>query len=79
MFDAEALEGSQIVPVAQLLEELLLDRPEAVSALEPELALNVTFEVVLDAIVIEQCVVHIYQKDNREISFGICSRHSGLV
>jgi hypothetical protein len=39
----------------------------------------VTFEVVLDAIVIEQCVVHIHQKDNREISFGICSRHSRLV
>jgi hypothetical protein len=51
-------------PVAEFVEEFLLNGPETISALSTEFTLNVAFEIVLDAVVFEQRVVHIHQEDD---------------
>src|SRR5215468_7038430 len=57
-------ESAEIVAVAQLDKQLLEDRPVPVATSGTELALEVAFDVVLDAVVVEQRVVHIDQKNN---------------
>jgi hypothetical protein len=61
---AKTLESAQIIPVAQFLEELLLNRPEPVAALRAKLALDMALEVILDSVVFQQRVVHIDEEHN---------------
>ena len=51
MFDAKALQCAQVIPIAELVEEFLLNGPETVPALGTEFTFNVVLEIVLDAIV----------------------------
>ena len=51
VFDTVALQRFQVVPVAQLSEELFLDHPVAFPSLRPILALQVPLNVVLNAVV----------------------------
>src|SRR5262249_59015608 len=58
-------------------EECLLDRPEPVAALRAELAPHVRLEIILDAVVLQQRVVHVHQKDDgtgqRRINHSLAS------
>jgi hypothetical protein len=65
VFHTEALQRPEVVPVTQFLEEVLLDRPEAVATLRAEVAFDVPLEIVLDTVVIQQRVIHIHQEDER--------------
>jgi hypothetical protein len=65
VFDSEALQGAQVIPVAEFVKQSLLDSPELVTALRSEFTLNMPFEVGLDAVVVQQCVVNVYQKNKR--------------
>lgn len=64
MFDTEALECAQIIPIAQLVEELFLNGLEAVPALGSELALDMVLEVILNAVIFKQRVIHIDQEND---------------
>jgi hypothetical protein len=44
---------------------LLEDCPVSLAAGNPEFAIEVALDVVLDAVVVEQCIVHIDQKNDR--------------
>jgi hypothetical protein len=59
VLDAVALQGAEIIAVAQLIEELFENRPVPVAAGRPELTLKVALEVILNAIVVEQRVVDV--------------------
>src|SRR6516162_1943760 len=63
MFDPIALQGSEVIPVAQLTEQLLEDRPVTVAGRRAELALEMAPEIGLDAVIIQQRVVDIDKKD----------------
>ena len=65
VLDPIALQGAEVVAVAQIGEELLEDRPVAVAAGRPELAFEMASEIGLDAVVVEQRVVDIDQEDDR--------------
>src|SRR6267143_1078761 len=62
MLDPIALQGAEIVPVAQIAEQLLEDRPVAVATRRSELAFKMALEIGLDAVVVEQGVVDIDKK-----------------
>jgi hypothetical protein len=47
MFHAKALECAQVIPIAEIVEEFLLNGPETVSAIRTEFTLNVALEIVL--------------------------------
>src|SRR5262245_29575987 len=64
MLDPVALQGAEIVPIAQLGEQLLEDRPVTLAAGNSEFAIEVAFDVVLDAVVVEQRIVHVDQKND---------------
>src|SRR4029077_11917248 len=59
VLDAVALQGAEIIAVAQLIEELFENRPVPVAAGRPELTLKVALEVILNAIVVQQRVVDV--------------------
>src|ERR1700730_13757279 len=63
VLDPIALQGAEIVPVAQIAEQLLEDRPIAVATRRSELAFEMALEIGLDAIVVEQGVVDIDKED----------------
>ena len=65
MLDPIALQGAEVVAVAQISEELLEDRPVAVPAGRPELTFEMASEIGLDAVIVQQRVVDIDQEDNR--------------
>src|SRR3989442_13569273 len=65
-----ALQGTEIVRVAQLGSQLLEDGPVPLLPLASHLALEVSLEIGRDGIVVEQRVVDIEQEGNR-----IRSRH----
>ena len=54
-----ALERAEIVGVAELLAQLLEDRPVVLAPLDPQLAVHEAHEIRDDAIVVEQGVVHV--------------------
>jgi len=60
--EAVALQRAQIVRVAQLGAQRFEDCPVAIAARDAELALEMTPEIVLHAVVVEQRVVTIEQK-----------------
>ncbi|HUC70131.1 MAG TPA: hypothetical protein VMS01_02960 [Stellaceae bacterium] len=62
VLDPIALQGSEIVAVAEIGEELLKDRPVAVAADGPELAFEMAAQIGLDAVVVERCVIDIDQE-----------------
>ncbi len=61
-------DGDTMTP--EFVEEFLLDGPETVSARRAEFTLNVALEIVLDAVIFEQRVVHIHQEHD-----GVGWRH----
>jgi hypothetical protein len=62
LLDPIALQGSEIVAVAEIGEERLKDRPVAVAADGPELAFEMAAQIGLDAVVVERCVIDIDQE-----------------
>jgi hypothetical protein len=64
VFDAVALQCSQVVPVAQFGHQLFQDRPVALPGRGPVLALQVSLNVVLNTVVFEQGIIHIDQEDD---------------
>src|SRR5262245_19743961 len=70
MLDPVALQCAEIVAIAKLGEQLLEDRPVSLAARNSEFAIEVALDVVLDAIVIQQGIVHIDEKND-----GVRCRH----
>src|SRR5262244_3556500 len=64
VLDPVALQGAEIIAIAQLSKELFEDRPVAVAAGGPELTFKVAFEVALDTVIVEERVVHVNEKNN---------------
>jgi hypothetical protein len=64
MLDPVALEGTEIVAIAQLGEQLLEDCPVSLAARNSELTVEVALDIVLDTVVVEQRVVHIDQEND---------------
>ena len=64
VLDPVALQRAEVIAVAQLRKQLLEDRPVPLPAGDSELTVEVLLKVVLDAVVVEQGVVHIDQKDD---------------
>ena len=60
----EALEGAQVITIAELLKQFLMNGPKAITTLRSEFSLDMLFEIRLDMAVIQQSVVHIHQKNN---------------
>src|SRR6516164_5958519 len=65
MLNPVALQGTEVISVAQFAEQLLEDRPVAIAAGGPELAFQMPLEVGLNVVVIEQRVVHIDEEHGR--------------
>src|SRR5262245_22809061 len=65
VFDSEALQSRQVIAVAKLARECLLDRPELVAASGTEFTLDVRLEVGLNTAVIQQRVIDIHEETNR--------------
>lgn len=60
-----ALQGSEVVRIAELRAPLFEDRPVTLLTLGPERLRQLAFEIRHDAVVIEQGVIDIEQKDDR--------------
>ena len=52
MLDPIALQGPEVIAVAQLTKELLEDRPVTVAACRTELAFEMAPEIGLDAVIV---------------------------
>src|SRR5215831_3244515 len=65
MFDTEALEGADIVAIAQLGEQILQDSPIAGAGSDPIGLIEMVLQVLLDPVIVEQCVVDIDEEDDR--------------
>src|SRR5437763_12143182 len=59
VFDPIALQGTEVIPVAQIGHQLFENCPIAVAARRSELAFEMALEIGLDVIVVEQSVVDI--------------------
>jgi hypothetical protein len=59
VLDPVALQGAEIIAVPQVSEELFENRPVPVAAGRPELTFKVALEVILNAVVVEQRIVHV--------------------
>jgi hypothetical protein len=64
VLDPVALQGAEIIAVAQVSEELFENRPVSVAAGGPELTFKVALEIILNTVIVEECVVDIDQKNN---------------
>ena len=64
MLDPVALQGAEVIAVAKFGEQFLKDRPVALAAARLRITVEVALEVVLDAVVVEQGVIDIDQKNN---------------
>ena len=71
VFDSIALQCAEIIAVAELGEQLFENRPVTVAACSAELAFQVPPQIGLDAVVVEQCVIHIDEEDDR-----FCGQHT---
>ena len=71
MFHAKALQRAQVIPVSQLLEQLLLYYPKAISGLRPKLSPDVMPEIILNPIVVQKRVVYVYEKSDVRTSHGV--------
>ncbi len=65
ILDAIPLQRAEIVGIAELDAELLENRPVALLALCADFAREMAAQVVGDAIVVEQGVVHVEEKYDR--------------
>src|SRR5579884_4152232 len=65
MFDPVTLEGSDIVAIAQLREQILEDPPVALAGGAAKDALQMVLQILLYPIVVEQRIVHINEEDDR--------------
>ncbi len=65
MFDTVALQGSEIVAIAELREQALQDPPVPITSRGTEGALEMILQVLLDPVVVEQRVVHVDEEDDR--------------
>jgi hypothetical protein len=65
VLDSITLQSTEIVTIAELDEERLEDRPVPVARRRAEFTLEMALEVVLDAIVVQQRVVHVDEEDDR--------------
>ena len=63
MLDSITLQSPEVIPVAQLAKQLLEDCPVTVPTGRPELAFEMTPEIGLDAVVVQQRIVHIDEED----------------
>ncbi len=59
VLDPVALQGAEIIAVAQLSEELFENRPVPVAGGRAELTFKMALEVILDTVVVEQCVIDV--------------------
>jgi hypothetical protein len=57
------LHGTEIVAISQLDEERFEDGPVPVTRCDAELALQMALEIILNAIVVQQRVVHVNEED----------------
>src|SRR5690242_5821662 len=64
VFDTKTLQCAQIIAVAQIGEELFENRPVSVSRSCPEFTLEMALEVILDAVVVQQRIVDIDEKND---------------
>src|SRR5262245_8677606 len=64
VLDPIALQRAEIITVAQFAKQLLEDGPIPLAASNSELTIEVAFDVVLNAVVVEQRIVHVDQKNN---------------
>ena len=65
MFDAVALEGSDIVAIAEFREQIVQDSPIAIAGGASIGPLEMVLQVLLDSVVVEQRIVDIDQEDDR--------------
>jgi hypothetical protein len=64
VFDPVALQGSEIIAVTQIREELFENRPVPITAGRPALPFQVALEVILDPVIVEEGVVGVDEKNN---------------
>src|SRR3989442_10738067 len=64
VLDPVALQCAEIIAIPELGKQRLEDRPVPVATRGAELTLEMALEVVLDAIVVQQRVVHVHQEDD---------------
>ena len=62
MFDTESLEGAQIIAIAEFLKQFFLDRPIPVATFRAKFPLDVALEIVLNAVVLQQRIIHVTRK-----------------
>ena len=65
MLGAKALQGSEIVAVAEFGEQILQDLPIAIAGVASVGAFEMILQILLYAVVVEQRVVDIDQEDDR--------------
>ena len=65
MLDAKALQGSEIVAIAEFRKQILQDPPIAIAGVVPVGALEMIFQILLYSVVVEQRVIDIEQEDDR--------------
>ena len=62
MLDTIALQGPEIIAVAEIGEQLFENRPITVAACRPKLALEMAPQIGLDAVIVDLGVVDIDEK-----------------
>ena len=65
MLDAKALQGSEIVAVAEFREQILQDSPIAIAGVASVGAFEMILQILLYAVVVEQRIVDVDQEDDR--------------
>jgi len=65
MLDTETLQRAQIVPIPELGKKVVENPPIAVAGVAAVSALEMILQILLYAIVVEQCIVDIDQEDDR--------------
>jgi hypothetical protein len=64
MLDTIALQGAEVIAVAEFREQLFENRPVALAGDNAELTIEVALDVFLDAVVVEQRIVHVDEKND---------------
>src|SRR5215472_13994843 len=64
MFDAVALQRAKIVAVTEFREEGLEYCPVPIATGGTVVALEISLDISLDVVVVEKCIVDIYQEDD---------------
>src|SRR4030095_782653 len=64
MLDPVALQGAEVIAIAQIGKQLFEDRPVALAGGNSELTVEVALDVVLDAVVVDQRIVYVDEKND---------------